>query len=721
MAVLQKIRNKGVLLVSSIAVALFLFVIGDLLRGGEGLINQSRQIVGKIDGNSVSIPEYQNLFEEFQVYREFSQRTTSSSEDENNQTKDMAWQTYLRNKLVEKECEALGLTVTTSEIEEILRTGSHQLLMVPAFANQETGRYDYSYVTQVMHEYDNLKNSGQQVSETHEKFHKYYLFAQKQIRSELLYAKYQTLLSRCFLSNPVEAKRSYEARTNESNILLVSVPFTSVADDKVEVSDKDIQAKYNADKAQYQQYVETRDIKIIDVPVAASEADKKALESDMQVCYEKLQAVTSGAEAESAVRQSVSVFPYTNILKGRNAFPDMIASRLDNDTAAVAVGQTLAPVYDAMTNTYYTFKLIAKASEADSVLFRQIGVIGKDEKDIAGKADSIVNALSAGANFKEIAKKYNQTGDSVWVATAQYQQGQLDADNTLFITTLYGMSAGQTKKLTLSNGNTVILQVLATRNPITKYNVAAIIKELKFSDETYNTEYNKFSSFIAANPTLEKIEANAEKSGYTVRPLSNISTSNHNIAGIHNTRDAVKWIFDEADKGEVSQLYQCGDNDHLMIVALDAINKEGYVALDKVKEDIKSQLLNDKKAETILALASGAKSVADAKKVAGAVADTINHVSFAAPAFISSTMASEPVVSALAAKTAKGAFAGPVKGNRGVYMLQVLDKSKTAEKKYDEKAEQTQQAQTNSRYAVQSCLNSLYLNANVKDLRYKFF
>ena len=108
MAVLQKIRNRGVLLVSAIAIALFLFVIGDLIRGGEGLINQAKQTVGEVNGSSVSIQEYQSLFEEFQVYQEIAQQKTSSSEDENNQLKDMAWQTYIQNKLIEAECEKLG-------------------------------------------------------------------------------------------------------------------------------------------------------------------------------------------------------------------------------------------------------------------------------------------------------------------------------------------------------------------------------------------------------------------------------------------------------------------------------------------------------------------------------------------------------------------------------------------------------------------------------------
>jgi peptidyl-prolyl cis-trans isomerase D len=102
------------------------------------------------------------------------------------------------------------------------------------------------------------------------------------------------------------------------------------------------------------------------------------------------------------------------------------------------------------------------------------------------------------------------------------------------------------------------------------------------------------------------------------------------------------------------------------------------------------------------------------------VIDTVKHVSFSAPTFIAATGASEPIISAVAAKTAKGAFAGPVKGKKGVYMFQVIDKTKTSEK-FDAKSEQASLAMTNFRNASSAIINTLYLKANVKDKRYKFF
>lgn len=716
MAALQKIRSKGVLLVSIIALALFLFVAGDLFRGLESLFHSNSQQIGEVNGESVSVQDYQKMVDDMQNYYEIATQKSSFNEDELNRIKDEAWQSYVQSQLIAKECEELGIAVSESEISEVIKSGYSQMLQVPVFMNQQTQRYDFSMVNAFLTEYQKMKKAGSQIPDAYEKIYKYYLFVQRQIHDQLLTQKYQILLSQSFLSNPIEAKMAFEGRSEEAEIVLASIPAASVKDSEVNVTDEDIKSKYDEDKEQYKQYVETRDLKIVDVAVTASEADKAAALKDMQEAESKLAAASNNASAGNVVRQASSLVQYADIYKTKNAYPSMIASALDS----MAVGSVAHSQYDPMTNSFYTFKLLGKESQPDSVLFRQIAVIGKDEADISKKADSIMAAISNGANFKDIAKKYNQPGDSAWIASSQFENASIDANNATFVSTLFSMNAGSSKKLTLENGGTAILQVLKTANNVSKYNVAAVVKELKFSDETYNNEYNKFSTFVAENKTLQQIEANAPKSGYVVRPIDDITTASHNIANIHATREALKWAFDEAKVGDVSQLYECGSNDHLLLVALTGINKEGYRPVEKVKEFIKDELMTEKKVEKVYETVKNIKNMADATKAKNAVVDTIKHVTFAAPTFVAATTSSEPIIGAVSAKTAKGSFAGPVKGNNGVYMLQVISKNKSAEK-FDKQAEQNSAAQTNFSMASNAIINSLYLKANVKDCRYKFF
>ncbi len=714
MAALGKIRKHGVLLVTAIAIALFLFVAGDLIRGGETLFHKNQQNVAEIAGEAVSIQEYQKMFDELQDYYEIVNGTSVSGEDDLNRIKDEAWQTYVQNTLIAKECEELGITVTDAEVAEIIKNGQSQLLQVPLFMNRQSGRYDYSIVQTFLNEYKTLKEAGN-VPEQYEKYYTYYMFAQKQIRNQYLTQKYQVLLSQIMLSNPVEAKQSFADRTNETEVILASLNLSKIADDKVTVTDDEINSKYKEDKEKYRQVIETRDIKYIDVAVTPSEQDKKDAEQAINESYTKLAAATTNTAAGNVCRQATSLLNFNDLLKKKDAYPQMIADLLDS----TAVGTTTLPKYDAMTNTYYTFKILDKQTQADSVLYRQLAVTGADEAASKASADSIVNALNGGASYADIAKKYNQKSDSAWISTSQYQNGNYQADDITMLKTIYSLQPNEVKSIKLTNGYNIVVQVLDRKGAVEKYNVAAIVKTLNFSDATYNAACNKFNSFLAQNNTKEKIEANAEKSGYNVLSYPDVTSNGHNIAGIHGTREALKWLFDDADKGDVSQLYECGDNDHLLIVMLDEINPKGYRPLSKVSADIKSQLVNEKKVGMLAEQLKGVKSVAEAKSK-GAEVDTVNHISFANPTFVRATASSEPVVSAAASKATKGAFVGPVKGNGGAYVMQVVNKSKTSEK-FDAKQEQEQNAQVYFRAVAQTAINTLYLKANVTDNRYKFF
>ena len=178
MAALQTIRNRGILLVSVIAFALFLFVIGDFLRGGEVLFQQSKQNVGEINGEKVSIQEYQDLTKEYQNFYEVMSQKSSFSEQELNQINDEAWNNYIQNTLIKKECDALGLAVTDEEVSEILKSGQSQFLQTPIFMNQQ-GRYDYANVQAFLNAYKEAKENGQLNSDI-EKVYSYYMFAQRQ-------------------------------------------------------------------------------------------------------------------------------------------------------------------------------------------------------------------------------------------------------------------------------------------------------------------------------------------------------------------------------------------------------------------------------------------------------------------------------------------------------------------------------------------------------------
>ena len=124
----------------------------------------------------------------------------------------------------------------------------------------------------------------------------------------------------------------------------------------------------------------------------------------------------------------------------------------------------------------------------------------------------------------------------------------------------------------------IILQVTDKKAVKDKYKVAVIKRAVEFSKETYNKAYNEFSQFIAANPTVDKVAANAEESGYKLLERNDLYSSEHGIGGIRGTKEALKWAF-AAKPGEVSGLYECGESDRMLVVGLVSVIEEGYLSL----------------------------------------------------------------------------------------------------------------------------------------------
>ena len=343
--------------------------------------------------------------------------------------------------------------------------------------------------------------------------------------------------------------------------------------------------------------------------------------------------------------------------------------------------------------------------------------MGETEEKTASLADSIYNAIKGGANFAEVAKIYGQTGESDWVNAQGWEGQAINADMLPYVNALTTQDVNALTNLKIGQGN-IILQVTAKKAMKTKYKVAIVKRPVEFSKETYNKAYNKFSQFVAQNTTLENLEKNAEEAGYTVTPRSDFRSDEHYVGGIKSTREALKWVFD-AKPGNVSPLYECGENDHLLVVALEAVNPKGYVNLKKVADMLKLELIRDKKAEKIMADMKGFNSLDQVKGMKNAVSDTVKHVTFAAPTFVSVTRSSEPAVSACASKTAVNKVSAPIKGMGGVFMIQVYNKNKS-EEKFDAKQEEATLSNMAARYAGQ-CIYELREKAKVKDQRYLFF
>ena len=297
MATLQKIRNRGPLLVAVIGLALFAFVAGDAWKAIAP--HQGRQDVGEVNGETISAEDYQKLVDERAEMVKMSNNVQALSDEELIRIKDQVWESYISNKLIETEAQKLGLQVTDAEIMDVIEQGVHPLLMQTPFRNPQTGAFDKDMLKQFLVEYKQLTSTNTQLPaqyvEYYQKMGAFWNFIEKTLKQSILADKYQSLIAKSILSNPVAAEDAFAGRSLQTDVLLAAIPYSAVTDSTLTVSNDEIKALYNKQKDMYKQTMETRDIKYIDVQVIPSDEDRAELFNEVTEYANQLKETTEMA------------------------------------------------------------------------------------------------------------------------------------------------------------------------------------------------------------------------------------------------------------------------------------------------------------------------------------------------------------------------------------------------------------------------------------------
>lgn len=713
MAALQKVRNLSKLLVVILALALFAFIAEEAVRALSYTQAEKHQRIGSVLGESISITEFNQMVDEVTEITKMSYGLTNLTDDQAAQVRDQVWSTYVQDKILEEEANKLGLTVTDKELETIIQNGSNPILQSTMFVNKD-GQYDYSMVERFLTQYEEVMSNPDYAEQRDGMIStmNYWNYVKKNIRRQVLSDKYQALLGNCIISNPVAAKFNYEGRTTQNEVLACALSYSSI-EDAGEVSEKELKAKYEELKDLFFNPEETRNIKYIDVEVTASAADDEEMKKEMG---EYASALAEAADPAKVVREANSLVAYSKVPVTTKSLPRDIAAQVDS----MSVGELKGPYYFAGDNTYNIIRLIGRTQQYDSIQVRQIAVPGVDMADAAQRADSILAVLQT-QSFDSVAASLKQPAQESWITSAMYEGQTLNDANVKFIETIQNIPAKTTQKIELENQGYIIVNVLDRRNLVTKYDVAVIKSVLDFSRDTYNAAFNKFSSFVAGKNSAD-IEAEAQKEGYNLQERQQLSNTERTVGGVRSTRDAMRWIFNEDTKiGDVSPLYECGDNDHMMVVVLTGINKKGNMPWDNemVKSFLEGEVLKDKKAAKAQELMA-VKSIQEAAAVKGVRTDTLHNVNFLQG---TSGIIGEPVVGGAVSNMKQGDFKTGIRGNVAVYAIQVLSQQKGKEA-YDQKQEEAMLRQQSMR-AFSNFANDLYnkavKNNDIVDNRYLFY
>jgi peptidyl-prolyl cis-trans isomerase D len=658
MAVLDKIRSKGVLLVGAVGLALLAFIVGDFLNSGSSYFNKTREIVAEIVGEDINIKDYTASIEQMTEVYKIETGKSELNDEMMTQLRTSVWESLVNEKILNAEAKKLGLAVSADELSDrLIGNNIHPLIQQRRSFAGENGQFSRPILVQFLNSLEQTPENGDMKQQI-DKAKSYWKFWENTVKNSILQEKYNALISKSVSANSIDAKMSYNDRKVSVDVAYVVQPYYAIPDSAVKVSNSDIKERYNKQKEQYKQEANCA-INYVTFNIKPLQEDFK----DAEAWINRLSAEFKTTEDVVGLVNSNSDVMYT----GKNYSLASVPANLKTFAFSGITGDIYGPIFE---NDTYTMARIMESgiSQSDSVKLRHIFLVQKDE----AKTDSLLAALKSGADFASLAKKYSavkQTADNGgeigWL-----QEGVSGIEKEI-ITTAFAKPVNEVFTIKNAQG-TQIMQVTERTAARSKVKLAILERKVVPSSRSYSKIYNDAKQF-AVDMNAEKFEKVAKEKGYAVRPATDILQNADRVGDIQKAREIVRWAF-KSEKGDVSDVFDCGTQ---FVVALSTeVNEKGYRSVEKMTDQLKAEITKDKKAELMIknltaqlsknpSLEALAAGFGDSVKVATAV-------NFAAYQF--GNAGSEPTVIGKSTITPLNKVSAPIKGNAGVYVIRTSNK-----------------------------------------------
>lgn len=709
MATLQKIRDKGTLLVIVIGMALLAFVLGDLLTSGRTLFGKAQDKAFVVNGEVISTKQYADKITEFEEFQKMVSRQSSLDENITSQIREAVYQQMIRERLLNNQTEKLGITVTKGELNDLVHGQfiSPVLQQLPFFLDPQTGQFDRTALVDFINTV-NMPSPSPQEQALVDQYKSLWLFIEEMVRTQRLEEKYISLLSNSVIVNDVEAKTSFDLSQRSAEIGYVMKSYFTIPDSAVNVSNDEIKAFYNKHKSSFKMDVPLVKLSYFTKSIAPSEEDYATVEAESKKAFDEL----SKSSSPAAIVADYSQTPYRDVFISEQ----MLTPSQVEFVRAASISDIHGPIRE--DDSFQIFKLIDKTVAPDSIHIRMMAVptastIGEDSITMHF-VDSIYNAISGGVSFAEVANSLNPNsngGDMGWAREIDLVMFGSDLAKTAF-----NAPIGQPVKMSIP-GQQIILQVEEKTRPVAKYKLAVIDMPVVASEKTSNNIDNELNQFASANDVEKKFNELASEKGYMVMPGVTVSANDQTLAQIPGSRQVISWAANEKNMGTVKKF----DLTNLRIIArVENVIPAGITPLSEVSSGIRSQLANEKKAEKIIGdLKAQNLTSMDAYATAmNSKVDTVRFVSFTTQNITG--LGFEPLLNAFSAFAPLNKVVGPMKGNMGVYVATVNDRTEGTQE-YDAKLQKNQILNNNAYRLQMQSIEILKDKLGVEDNRFRFF
>ncbi|MBB6003235.1 peptidylprolyl isomerase [Arcicella rosea] len=655
MALITKIREKSGIAAAAIAISLILFLIGgDIFQGRSSFFGGAKDAVGEIGGETIKYQDFQNKVDEItQQYQQQSGR--SPGEQEVSMIRDQVWNQYILDLAYGKEYETLGLTVSPAELVDMVQGTNIHPSVRQQFTNPQTGQFDKNYVIQFLKNFKTLPAAQQQA----------WVNFEKSLSQDRLRLKYENLLKMSTYTTNVEAQKDYVAQTSKVDARYLYVPFYSVADSTIKVTDAQLEEYLSSHKDLFQGQT-TRSIQYVTFPVIPSKLDTASFYNDLKRLAKEL-AIAKNDSAFAMMNSDVKTPYYSTLAE----IPEAVKGQLGNMTP----GGIYGPFKNGLTYSIYKYGGIQKDSlftvRASHILINAPKDASDSVKATARKrAEGILAQIKGGASFEAMAQQFGTDGTAQQGGDLGYFKNNggmvKPFENAVFAFS----GTGLLPSIVETDFGYHIVKVTEAKTN-TRYKLAAINRTIAPSQSTMDEVLRKADAFAAENTTKEAFEASLKKDKTLLMLRGDrIPEGASSFNNLQNARDIVRWAFNDDTKvGSVSDVFQ-NDNQYIVALVTGSTDKE-KVKVDDFREELTARVKGDLKAEQIekkLAGISGTLEQIAQKYGAGALVETATDITLAQGVLTSA--GADPTAIGKAFGLKVGKRSKPFKGEGGVFIME---------------------------------------------------
>ncbi|KAA9332931.1 peptidylprolyl isomerase [Hymenobacter busanensis] len=701
MALINTIREKSGWAVGTVAVGMLLFIVGgDLIGGQNRLFNRQDTTVGSVNGDDVNLDEFNAILEQSkEAY--VSQNGRQPTEQELQGLRDQAWNQIVFRRAFQPEFDKLGLQVTDDELTDMVQGRNIHPTIKQAFTDPKTGQFDRAKVLEYLRNLDKMPPQQQAA---------WYTFEQN-LPQERMGNKYYALMKNSEYVTTAEAQRYAEAQAAKANIRYLFVPYFSISDSAVKVSDAQLQDYISRNKARYK-VQDGRDLEYVVIPVTASKEDSASVRQTVNELAQQFQT----APNDSLFVRAQSDQPYNGTFVSPADLPEKLRQQLPLEQ-----GKVYGPF--AENGTFSLYKVTGakagttSAARASHILIKADGATPEADAAAKAKAQGILNQIKGGADFATLARQYGTDGtaplggDLGWFTSGRMVP---EFEKAVFGAT----SAGLLPTLTKTSFGYHIIKVTAPKTNQT-YRVATVTKSITPSDATNDVAYQRaqelkgkasdleaFRKAVAADKTLQKQEAKG------------VGKSDQNVGNVPNAREIIRWAYDKkTEVGGVSDVFTIGDQ--YVIAAVTGTREKGTADVASVKPEVSTFVRNEEKAKQIIAKLKGS-SLEQMASAYGSTAQVRTANDVALGQGVIPGLGAEPVAVGTVFGLKPGQRSAPIQGEQGVLVVELVNTT-PAPAGQDLKTARTQLQGMRSSRATGAIYEAVREKADVKDERVRFF